>query len=208
MHETVNNIIDEINKVFPANDKATSGSRLGLTIEFFIVFSRMEYALKNSPFLKSDPRKEEVKIKMPDGPYRAEADWTGFAKDEAVSKCFEALTTPNSKVFNPKVACAYDFYTNPHTLPKKQIVMKGALDWSEGGNAGDKRSLEKALTLVCRARNNLFHGSKFTTPEDDPFRNQNLLIHGITILKAVMPLNDAVEEAYNRTINIYQENSQ
>jgi len=206
MHETVNNIIDEINKIFPVNEEATSGSRLGLTIEFFIVFSRMEYALKNSQFLKSDPRKEKAKIKKPDGPYGAVADWTGFAKDEAVSKSFEALTTPKSKDFNLKVASAYDFYTNPNTLPKKQIVMKDALDWSKGGNAEDKKSLEKALTLVCRARNNLFHGSKFTTPEDDPFRNQNLLIHGITILKAVVPLNDAVEEAYNRTINIYQEN--
>src|SRR5271165_5247040 len=55
----------------------------------------------------------------------------------------------------------------------------------------------RLITMVCRARNNLFHGGKFPNgPISDPVRNPRLLRHSLTILEACIPLDRKVRRLW------------
>jgi hypothetical protein len=137
-----------------------------LANEFCWTFARMEYALKAEDFREG----------AGNGERDAKASWAKFAKESGVRN---ALTNPTSQEL--KVALGY-IAAQP---PMKQIVKDNLLQWKPEP-AKQTLSAQQALVYVCRVRNNLFHGGKFKQGDGwlDPQRTDDLLRHGLTILKA------------------------
>jgi hypothetical protein len=143
-----------------------------LLFEFFVVFSKFEFALKHSAFLIGDAS-------------RAEPNWDGFAA--SLRNSFQASASSQLKE-----ACEY-LLLNP---PMKQVVVSGKLAWSS--NAPDSLSeAERLLLLVRRVRNNLFHGGKFSAGcfEDTP-RQECLLKSTLIILAECLRLSPEVRSYY------------
>lgn len=144
-----------------------------LAWEFFVFFSRFEYALKrSSTYLKG-------------GPSRAQPDWNLFAVDHEGE--FQQLARPDV------LEAVRYFRLHP---PLKQVVAEGRLGWSEPLPYSPIAELKWLLLSVGRVRNNLFHGGKFPLHNvSDPSRDRVLLEHSLTILNACVPLDREVAGA-------------
>lgn len=145
-----------------------------LAWEFFVLFSRFEYALKRSGFLR--PNVSE-----------AQADWGRFAREN------QAAFLERSSVSLASAAAYYE--AEP---PRKQLQRDGRLHWSDPLRPGDG---EKPLEFLCRAivtvRNNLFHGGKFPQfPVQDMSRDEALLQHAKELLFELLELNDEVRTQF------------
>ncbi len=144
----------------------------GLAYEFFREFARCEYCLK-AVGLREPNRRD------------ATADWVAFANEVRV-----ALEKPATEQLN--TAIRY-YVENP---PKKQIVRKdGVLDW-DPALPDSGHPAELVLRLICRVRNNLFHGGKFNGNWFEPQRSEELLKHALVILRACVTSHPRVQEAY------------
>lgn len=154
-------------------EKIARASDRRLAWEFFVLFSRFEYALKRAGFLKN----------LPD----AQADWGRFARE--VDTTFWKLTAP-------AVAAAVTYYEE-HP-PRKQQNESGELRWSMPMQLGDgEKRLELLCRAICQVRNNLFHGGKFPQlPVSDPSRDQYLLENAKEILFALVELNVSVRRHF------------
>lgn len=140
-----------------------------LAWEFFVLFSRFEYALKRSGFLRhvSD----------------AQADWGAFARK---------VQAEFSSLHSPSLHNALEYFMS--SPPRKQLCQDKMLHWSDPVRRGDG---EGQLEFVCRAigivRNNLFHGSKFPQFEvAEPSRDQDLLKHAKELMFALVDLDAQV----------------
>ena len=142
-----------------------------LAFEFFREFARCEYCLKVVGL--RDPKHKDPT-----------ADWGNFASE--VCHVFES--PPNADV-----AIAIRYYLD--SPPKKQVLRNDFLDWGES-QPDHKSQAELVLRLVCRVRNNLFHGGKFNGHWFEPQRSEELLAHGLSILRAVVAAHPQVSEAY------------
>jgi hypothetical protein len=145
-----------------------------LAWEFFVLFSRLEYALKRSGFLK---RNKPV----------AEVDWDRFGRN--IQGVF-------SQVSSDSVAKAIQYY-EAHP-PRKQLQVNGVMQWD---NPLKHRDGEGQLVYLCRAigvvRNNLFHGGKF--PQllmSDYSRDEELLNHAKELLFSLIELHDDVRRHF------------
>lgn len=140
-----------------------------LAFEFFREFARSEYCLKVSGFR--------------DGDRQPKADWKAFS--EEVLSVFEHPTE--------QTEIAIQYYLN--FPPKKQVVREGNLCWDT--TPPDHRNRAELILLqVCRVRNNLFHGGKFNGEWFAPQRSEELLLHGLTILRAVISANHRTHKAF------------
>jgi hypothetical protein len=147
-----------------------SGDLDSLAFEFFREFARCEYCLKAAG-LRENTRD-------------AKANWSAFAAE--VEEIFD---TPASH----ELRRAIEYLVN-HP-PKKQIIHGGLLEWDE--RLPDYKSkAELVLRLVCRIRNNLFHGGKFNGHWFMPQRSEELMVHGLIVLKACVQNHQQVREAY------------
>jgi hypothetical protein len=149
-----NDITEIIRKVANDDDRK-------LSIEFFILFSRFEYALKRSGFVKGNKK-------------RVDSDWDKFGKR------YNRLFLKNNK---DDLYIAWDYFCK--SPPKKQILDQAVLNWSDEGTGVKDRKpeLKWLLVMVRRVRNNLFHGGKFPTqPIDDPSRDRELIQKSMFIL--------------------------
>jgi hypothetical protein len=144
-----------------------------LSFEFFREFARCEYCLK-AVGLRERKRRDPT------------ADWSAFA--EQVQSVFDY---PPSE----EVATAIRYYLN--SPPKKQIVRNGVLDWAQS-EPDHKSQAELVLRLVCRVRNNLFHGGKFNGHWFEPQRSEELLRFGLCVLRAVVSAHPEVGKAYDQ----------
>jgi len=144
-----------------------------LLFQFFLVFSRFEYALKRAGFANNSGGK-------------VSANWDAFASK------YNAAFDPGKST---ELQQAYTYFKeNP---PRKQIISAGALDWSEPNILGKEPLLVWLLGSVRIVRNNLFHGGKFPiAPIDEPARNPLLLRHALTIIDACLPLDAKVNEYF------------
>jgi len=88
-----------------------------------------------------------------------------------------------------KTACDY-FESDP---PKKQIVDGLSLRWEDSHPRGTHPLLCWLVTMVCRVRNNLFHGGK-AIPE--PARDVPLINHSLVILEAFLELDAKVRQHF------------
>lgn len=151
-----------------------------LAWEFFVFFSRFEYALKrNHRFLQP-------------GTGNAEANWDRFASD--CNAAFVALDLP-------QLQAAKDFYRA--APPRKQLRANGSMSWSKFQFWDEKEPLLVwQLRVVRTVRNNLFHGGKFPLiPISDPSRDRDLLIHAIAILAVCLSLDGPTELIFHEGID-------
>lgn len=143
---------------------AKSEDRLRAYI-FFLFFSRFEYALKRAGFVGASDE--------------AKADW------EKVARQYPRLL---AELTDGRFRAAIDYLRD--SPPKKQIVSNGRLAWETDRYTG-LFDIGRVLTLVCRIRNNLFHGGKFPEgPEDDTSRDRELLDAGLTVLQACLDADE------------------
>jgi hypothetical protein len=144
-----------------------------LAFSFFREFSRCEYCLKMVG-IREPARKDPT------------ADWGAFAKDVQY-----LLESPTSA----ELQTAINFYLE-HP-PKKQISGDdGVLAWTDTLPM-HKSKAELILLLVCRVRNNLFHGGKFNGHWFEPQRSEKLLQNALVILNACVSAHPRVQEAYS-----------
>lgn len=144
-----------------------------LIFEFFLLFSKFEYALKIVGFHN--------------GEGVARANWTTYA---------ESIKNDFDKDSNDELIESVS-YILIHP-PKKQIIKDGVLKWSE--NPPDSSSdIELLLKYVCRVRNNLFHGGKYKDrylKQED--RSKKLLIACNSILRNCLQISNEVREAFEK----------
>jgi len=145
-----------------------------LACEFLGVFARYEFALKAAGFADGDEKK-------------AEAAWDRYAR--AIDARFSGLNSAELKT-------AVDYLLG--RPPKKQIVVKGKIDWLDAPPDVNLPRAEQVFVMVRRVRNNLFHGGKFLAAEagGDPDRDRLLVDHALTVLRACLPLHQDVAAAY------------
>lgn len=146
--------------------------------EFFVIFSRMEYALKAEGFLINKRN--------------AEADWPSFA--ENIKDQINKKTGENGF----KKAIDY-ILTNS---PKAQINENGIIKW-EIRPASQGNDIKDLFTYIKRIRNNLFHGGKFSNGVLEDFdRDLNLVRSALIILKESINYNSKVHDAFHNNFNI------
>ena len=144
-----------------------------LLLRFFLTFARFEFALKNAGYAAGNERE-------------VAPDWGTFAR--SIRDDFECEHSPALDS-----ACAY-MLDSP---PLKQVLLDGNLAWSAAGPGEDMSAPERLLVLVCRVRNNLFHGGKHSAGLfEDAARQQRLLESSLVILDECLRVQPRVKQAY------------
>lgn len=144
-----------------------------LALEFFLVFSRVEFALKAAGYA----------YQSRDG---AKPAWDRFAR--------ELKDTFNPDI-NAELETAYAYYIG--LPPQKQVFKDGVLGW-ENSIPTNHSPIETLMIYIRRVRNNLFHGGKFNPQNyDETERNEYLLKFALCILKETLNLNHRVQRAYD-----------
>lgn len=143
-----------------------------LAQEFFFVFSRLEFALKITGYLRPDATVPVI-------------DWTRFAT--AVEHVF---SHPPSRDFAKAVQY---LSTQP---PRKQIVREGRITWSDGTPPTNDPP-NSILLYVRRVRNNLFHGGKFKQHRlEYQARTPELLHHSLIVITTCIDATPDVHDAF------------
>lgn len=145
--------------------------------EFFITFSRFEYALKSSNFVNTDNGK-------------VMANWDTFT--QSISNSFN---TEKNQILKKSIEYLLD---NPAKL---QIIHNGQLGWENRVFQANTPLINKLSITIRDIRNNLFHGGKFNgNYEEDVSRNFLLLKYSITVLNEWLDLNINVKENFSKPI--------
>ena len=143
---------------------------------FFYIFARSEYALKASNFLENKNY--------------ASADWQAFAKKTRT--LFDANKSNEIKE-------AVEYLKN-HP-PKKQVNANGHLEWRDSPLDKNTPITHYLVTMICRIRNNLFHGGKFAHGSSEEIsRDTKLIKHAIIILCELMELDDEVKHYFHQPL--------
>ncbi|MFD1770140.1 MULTISPECIES: hypothetical protein [Sphingobacterium] len=132
--------------------------------EFFIAFSRFEFTLKISGYLKDNVKKE------------AHPDWLkfGLKKKETFDDYIDSLETDDEL----KTAIEY-ILINP---PKKQFVGDDNMLMFALVPDENPSNTQKLCTYITRIRNNLFHGAKFLKSYGDSSRDWKLISCALLVL--------------------------
>jgi len=150
-----------------------------LAWQFFLMFSRFEYALKRQKYVRAD-RKD------------AQAAWKSFANDHAAK--FSANHDPRLQR-----AIAYI----KQAPPKRQIHENRVLDWAEPKHFSGGPLLPWLLDQVQIIRNNLFHGGKFPQfAVSDPSRDRELIESALVVLGHALRLNRYIEHRFLEGIDL------
>jgi hypothetical protein len=145
-----------------------------LVLEFLAVFSRFEYALKRSGYLKDGER--------------AQPNWGKYSDD--LKGQFASLTDQ---------ACQEAIRALLDVPPKTQVVTGGDLGWRETVPVEGEATEKYVLRLVRTIRNNLFHGGKFPHPVGpiaDVARDRELLRRGIAVLNGCLEISGTVRGVF------------
>lgn len=143
-----------------------------LVFKFFAFFSRFEYSLKRTGFVKTG--------------IKAEPNWDTFAN--SVRGKFASVQDQDFKV-------AINFLQT--VPPKTQIVSNNNLSWTDSLQGQGESSERYLLRLVSTIRNNLFHGGKYSSgPVEDIARNYRLIDAGLTVLEHCLDLNQQVKAVF------------
>ena len=161
----------------PENVIDALGINRALVLRFFATFSRFEYSLKRSGFLKTGDK--------------AEANWDAYAN---------SLRGQFANVQDSAFRDAVAFFLN--APPGTQVVSGSDIDWRDTKLGNGEQHENYILRLVKIVRNNLFHGGKYpvpTGPMEEVGRNQRLLEASITVLKQCLELSNDVRRAFEET---------
>lgn len=144
-----------------------------LLFNFFLNFSKFEFALKTSRFAAGNEKK-------------VSPDWDRFAA---------SLKNIFDKTQNETLTNAINYFLN--NPPCKQVLIKDVMSWNASVPNNGISEIETVLLLIRRVRNNLFHGGKFNSDiHKDKGRTITLLKSSLVILNACLPLAPEVENNY------------
>ena len=136
--------------------------------EYFLLLSKLEYALKNADFVKGNDRDN------------AQPDWDKFFND-VQSKIKLDIESDDIQ----------EFLNHP---PARQLFKGGILSWSKPQKilcSDSRRVLDTCLTI----RNNLFHGGKYG--DGNAGRNEVLLSAATKILTSAMNVHPQVKQNFD-----------
>ena len=143
---------------------------------FFYIFSRSEYALKTSGHLENKDH--------------ASANWQAFAK-----RIRDLFDENKSKELREAVE-----YLRSHP-PKKQVNVNGHLEWHDSPLDKNTPTIHFLVTMICRIRNNLFHGGKFAHGSSKEIsRDTKLIKYAIMILCELMELDDQIKHYFHQPL--------
>jgi len=137
-----------------------------LLLDFFVLFSRFEYALKAADFRQ-------------DAPNQADVSWDKFKNWLTQLPTIEQTAVENAGRY---------LIDNP---PKKLVVLNGVSSWQVPGRGGQS-GVRFLVEGLGRARNNLFHGGKWLTPPELPERNFQVVSTALDVLRALVALPSAL----------------
>lgn len=141
--------------------------------EFFIVFSRFEYALKYGNF--------SIKSEKSISP-----DWCKFAS--SIKNDFNEKDSPELEK-----AVAF-ILTNP---PKMQVFVNETMIWKDRKFPTKEPIIQKLKTHICDIRNNLFHGGKFNDNfEPEISRDFELLKSALIILENWLMISNQINQNF------------
>ena len=148
-----------------------------LLLEFYVVFSRFEYALKKAGYVASGNRAAQI-------------DWRRFANAPGHADRFEERAADDHFVKAVSYLLEY-----PPRLRRKR---GGELDWEDrSNNPLGSTNLGRAVQALKDTRNNLFHGDKDPLfPDGQGRRDRELLRHGVLVLYTLVELDDKVRLAF------------
>jgi hypothetical protein len=153
-------------------------------LDFFLTFSRFEFALKTTGFFR--PRHQRRRQRNePDEYPDAEPDWNAFAT--SIEGSFRPDADPDLET-----ACTY-ILQHP---PDREVVANSNLMWETRGPAEGLPEITRLLLAVRWVRNNLFHGAKFSPVHGDAERNRKLIKSSLVILKGCLAVSSKVREEY------------
>jgi len=154
--------------------QSLTGDTGEVVLQFFVCFSRFEYALKRAGYLS--PKK----------PY-AEADWKSFA---------EKLETSLANITDIQFVKAKTYLLK---RPPQKLMRNSdnSLEWGDNKQNGESETVY-LLSLVRSVRNNLFHGGKYphNSVSGQALRNRELLQHCLTILETCLSVDDKVSRYF------------
>ena len=154
-----------------------------LLLNFFLTFSRFEYALKASGlFKRTNPQRDD-----PSRPWEAQPDWDTFAVS---LRCEFQLDRTETL----KRACEY-ILDSP---PLKQVITDDLPSWETPVRPSHESDVEFLLRMVRCVRNNLFHGGKHSNEiHEDIERTEMLLKSSLTILDEGLALSPKVKSLFD-----------
>ena len=151
-----------------------------LLLDFFLTFSRFEYALKDSDFFQRSGRNYSHRHQD------ANPDWDSFAV--SLRGVFRADS-------NDELQRACEYISD--SPPDKQVIIDDAVDWETPTRPENESEIEFLLRMVRSIRNNLFHGGKHSTePHEEVNRTERLLNVSLIILHECLNLAPDVNNAF------------
>lgn len=138
-----------------------------LTCEFFAVFSRFEFALKESGFVR------EARGLI-------EPAWRRYAEDLAKVLIVER-GSPVDEAIN-------------YLCTEPPLFQVGAQRWEHRPLHGESK-FEQAIDAAKQVRNNLFHGGKHT-PHSPPGRDNKLVESSLVVLYACLAADEKTRDVY------------
>lgn len=145
-------------------------------LQFFLMFSRFEYALKRAGYIK--PRKF-VRNNV------VEADWDKFGKD------VEQKLKESSSI---RLIKAIRFLIDDPPY-KQYLNQSNELDWQQPHYS--TCDIQNIINTIKIVRNNLFHGGKYPTmPVHSPSRDIELVRNSAIVLKYLIYSSPEVKRRY------------
>lgn len=163
----------------------TDKTSFNLVMQFFINFSRFEYALKRLGFVVKEGN--DVKI-----------SWNEFA--DKIKNEFEIRLEDNN-FEDLKKAVNYIIDNPPRKLVIESDGSRSIICWRKS-NPNRGNIVRDILILVARIRNNLFHGEKpgilvggaFEQERENVYRDKLLLEYGLIITKNFIELDHHINK--------------
>ena len=151
-------------------DETFTISGKDLIFEFFVTFSRFEYALKSNSFFTVN----------------ATPDWDKFVN--SIKEKFD-------RTISEEINNAVEFLIqNP---PRIQYVDSGLVAWNDRIIDKNTPLLNRLRLHICDIRNNLFHGGKFDGDfEPEISRNYELINSALLILNNWLTLNNQLRRDF------------
>ena len=158
-----------------------------LLFEFFLTFSRFEYALKESKFFQRLYTERTKCFKPPN----AQPDWDRFAV--SLRDSFSA-----DKTDELSEACEY-IELSPQF---RQVIVNNDIFWETPIRPEGEKQIEFLLRMIRCIRNNLFHGGKYNNLgiQEATERIERLLKSSLIILKECLDLSSVVSNAFDEAI--------
>lgn len=151
-----------------------------LLLEFFLTFSRFEFALKNAGYIQHSSQADPV------DPPDAKPNWDAFAA--AIRGTFRQQGAASFKG-----ACDYLAMTPPW----REVILNGALGWTADPPPKEMPIEQRTLLCVRRLRNNLFHGGSLSPVHGyDAATTESLLKACTEVLTQSSKLSSRMQAAY------------